>query len=184
MARNVELGDCCRTVYLPTLADLEAWLDSKAEQYPAMGYYRIDTDLIEQREDEDWECEWIVGPSIEAVVAKMLEYLGVDTRVEWTLPLYPDSPQEGAWELMGLHESTNELKEAAVCAAIAGAMWTADEARARMLRSISDGAQDVLRVVSVLEVAEFLADEYLERDQGAEVYYGSWNEQRQRKLED
>src|SRR5258705_1662697 len=89
MGRNIELGDGCRTVFLPTVMDLAEWWTQNRARCPVMAYYTQWLDMLPSCRDANEECEFVVGPTVEAVVAVMLCHLRISTEAVWT---------EGHWD--------------------------------------------------------------------------------------
>src|SRR5438552_3128353 len=181
MGRNTELGDGCRTMFLPTVGDLAKWWTQNRARYPVMGYYRPWLSILARCRDENAECEWVAGPSVEAVVRQMIQHLGLSVEAVWSDGHW-DGPEwlDGWWSIPDLDECP-ETKDAHVC--VEDPSMDAVEASNSMLRQLPDKDQDVLRVFSGPSMDDFIASEVATRDDmlaaGGTDFYGHQNESRE-----
>jgi hypothetical protein len=176
MARNTDLCDGCRTVFLPTLDEFFKWWKANCERYPVMGYFCFGTPLLVAPQDGNDECEWIVGPTVETVVGKMLTHLGMSTTPEWR----EDTVEEagfpcGRWEL-GDVRACPELGDAACLASFSDKSVGPEAAAARMLRSIAEGDQYDIRIWEGSSVNRLISSELANKLSDGVDYYGFQNE--------
>lgn len=179
MQRNIPLGDGCRTVYLPTLDAWCAWWRRHRDQYPVIAYFCVNTPMLEPcREEGNDECEWIVGPSVELVVSKMLEHCGLSTRATWH-----EARRDGTDFLPGYWE-IDSLTECEETARGVSSLWVSDttissrEASAQILRAFGGFGDHYFLRVWVRDAVDRLIDEEREmRESGSDEYYGHQNEE-------
>jgi len=180
MRRNAEIGQGCRTVFLPTVASLTEWWVQMRGQYPVMAYYRPGMTMLPSCRDDNEECEWVAGPSVEAVVGQMLLHLGLSVQAAWTGGHWDGAEWiDGWWSIPELNDCP--LTEAARLYVSDRSMDSVAASNA-MLRQLALRDQDVVGVYVGSQMDGFIADEVVARDDqlrdGGTDFYGHRNEGR------
>ena len=170
MARNTSLGLGCRTVFASTLEDLGSWWQEHRDQLPVMAYFLPGLSLLPDAPDGMAECEWVAGPTVEAVVATMLHHLAISTEAVWRDGRWDGSDWiGGCWEMVDLERYQETVRDACL---LDDERLSATAAESALLRLFPACDQELLRLFIGAEFDEFLKEELVMRGEGLDEFYG------------